>query len=215
MSIAINNPLTRVVKRILDVFRIIAFIGLISWPLFVIVMIISQQSHPETWGIDIGVFSRFTIDLSAFASDVTGLGGVRDPVLSGKAVINIDTSSLHALYLFTAMTEAGGIVGLYVLIQLRALFAALVTGTPFAAENSGRIRKIGFVMIIWTVFNPFMLYFGGQAILAEYALNVPGIQLSPAVYINGAGMFIGLAMLVLAGVLTEAANAHEAQRLTI
>ena len=46
---------------------------------------------------------------------------MRDPIISGKAVLNIDTSSLHALYLFTAVTEMGGIVGLYVLLLLRAL----------------------------------------------------------------------------------------------
>ncbi len=215
MSTEFQIPLTRFVKRILDVFRIVAFVSLILWPVFVIVMTIGQQSHPETWGVDIGVFSRFTIDLNAFGGDITGSTGVRDPMISGKTVINIDTSSLNALYLFTAITEIGGLVGLYILLQLRALFASLVSGLPFSPENSGRIRKIGFVMIGWTAFNPILLYYGGRAILAEYALSIPGIQLSPAVQLNGAGVFIGLAMLVLAGVLNEGARVHEAQRLTI
>jgi len=215
MAVESQNPLTRVIKRILDVFRIVALISLVLWPTFVIVMVFSQQSHPETWGVDIGVLSRFSIDLNAFGGDITGSTGVRDPTISGKAVLNIDTSSLNALYLFTAIAEIGGIFGLYILLQLRALFASLVRGLPFSPENSGRIRKIGFAMIGWTAFNPILLYFGGKAILAEYALNVPGIQLSPAIQLNGAGAFIGLAMLVLARVLSEAARVHETQRLTI
>ena len=215
MSTATLNPLTRVVKRILDFFRILAFVSLIAWPLFVVIMIIGQNSHPETWGVDIGVFSRFIIDLNAYAGDVVESAGVRDPVISGKAVLNIDTSSLRALYLFTAITEIGGIVSLYVLIQLRALFASLVSGMSFTPENSARIKKIGFVVIIWTAINPLLQYFGGRAILSEYSLNVPGIQLSPAFNLNVMGIIIGLAMLVLAGILNEAASMHKVQQLTI
>ena len=215
MSTATHNPLTRVVKRILDFSRVLAFISLVAWPLFVVVMTFGQNSHPETWGVDIGVFSRFIIDLNEFAGDVSESAGVRDPVISGMAVLNIDTSSLRALFLFTAITEMGGIVGLYVLIQLRALFASLVSGMSFTQENSGRVKKIGFVVIIWTVINPLLQYFGGRAMLTEYALNVPGIQLSPAFNLNAMGIIIGLAMIVLSGVLSEAASMHKVQQLTI
>ncbi len=79
MSTATHNPLTRVVKRILDFFRVLAFISLILWSLFVVAMTIGQYSDPETWGVDIGVFSGFIIDLNAFAGDVTESVGVRDP----------------------------------------------------------------------------------------------------------------------------------------
>jgi hypothetical protein len=215
MSTAPHNPITQVVKRILDFLRVLAFIALILWPLFVVVMTLGQYSHPETWGVDIGVFSRFIIDLNAFDGGVTESAGVRDPLISGKAVLNIDTSSLQALYLFTAVTELGGIVGLYVLLQLRALFASLVSGNSFAPENSGRIKKIGLVVIAWTLINPLLQYFGGKAMLAEYSLNVPGIQLSPAFELNGLGIFIGLAMIVLSSVLNEAASMHKFQQLTI
>ena len=215
MSIATHNPLTKVVKRVLDVFRILAIASLILWPLFVLVMIIGQNSSPETWGVDIGVFSRFTIDLGAISDSVAVSSGVRDPVITGLAELSIDTSSLPALYLFTAILEIGGLVGLYVLIQLRALFASLVSGTSFTPENSGRIKNIGFVVIAWSLINPLLQYFGGGAILAEYSLNVPGIELSPAFELNGMTIFIGLAMIVLSSVLNEATDMHEAQKLTI
>ena len=210
-----HNPLTRIVKRILDVFRIVAFISLILWPLFVVAVTIGHYSHPDTWGVDIGVFSRFIIDLNAIAGDLTDSAGVRDPLITGQAMLSIDTSSLHALYLFTAVTEVGGIVGLYVLIQLRALFGSLVSGVSFTPENSVRIKKIGFVVIAWTVVSPLLQYFGGRAILAEYSLNVPGIQLSPAFELNGLGILIGLAMIVLSGILNEATSMHKFQQLTI
>jgi len=215
MSEAIHNPLTRFVKRLLDIVRILAIASLILWPLSVVAMSIGHYSGSETWGVDIGVFSGFVIDLSAFAGDVAESAGVRDPIISGKAVLNIDTSSLGALYLFTAITEISGIVGLYILINLRALFATLVSGVSFTLENSERIKKIGFVLIIWTLINPLLQYFGGESILTEYSLSVPGIQLSPAFDLNASGIFIGLVLIVLSGVLNEASRMHEVQRLTI
>jgi len=207
--------MTRAVKRILDFFRIFAVVGLILWPLFVAITTIGQYSHPETWGVDIGVFSRFIIDLNEIAGGVAESAGVRDPIISGKAVLSIDTSSLHALYLFTAITEIGGLVGLYILIQLRALFTSLLSGNSFASENSERIKKIGIVVIAWALISPLLQYFGGRAILAEYSLNISGIQLSPAFELNGLGILIGMAMIVLSGVMNEAASMRKFQQLTI
>ena len=215
MSTAAQTSLTSVVKRLLDFLRVLAFIALIIWPLAVIAMTIGQSSHPGTWGVDIGFFSAFTIDLSQFVAGLAESPGVRDPMISGKAMINIDTSSLHALYVFTAITEMGGVVGLYVLLQLRALFASLIDGMSFAPENPGRIKKIGFLLIAWSLTHPLLQYFGGQVILAEYALNVPEMQLNPAFEVSGMGIFVGLALIVLSGVLTEAAAIHKTQQLTI
>lgn len=53
MSSATHNPLTRVVKRILDVLRILAIVSLILWPLFVLGATMGQYSDPESWGVDI------------------------------------------------------------------------------------------------------------------------------------------------------------------
>ncbi len=210
-----QNRLSRAVKRILDVLRVLAIISLVLWPLAVIVMSIGQSSHPESWGVDIDVYSGFTIDLNKIGADVTESVGVRDPIIDGKAALSIDTSSPTALYVFTLITELGGVVALYVLLQLRALFASLVSGMNFAPENSGRIRKIGFVIIVWTLVNPVLQYFGGQVILSEYSLSVPGIQLNPAFEISGMAIFIGVAMIILSGVLNEATRIHDDQQLTI
>jgi hypothetical protein len=107
------------------------------------------------------------------------------------------------------------VLALYVLLQLRALFASLVSGMNFAPENSGRIRKTGFIIIVWTLINPFLQYFGGRVILSAYSLSVPGIQLNPAFKISGMAIFIGLAMIILSGVLKEASRIHDDQQLTV
>ena len=51
--------------------------------------------------------------------------------------------------------------------------------------------------------------------LNDIAFNVPGIQLFPAFEFNLGGIFAGLAIIVLSGVLREAVSIHQEQELTI
>ena len=74
-------------------------------------------------------------------------------------------------------------------------FASWLSAKNFAPENSKRIKKIGFVTIAWTLVSPILQYFGGQIILSEHALSVPGIQLIPAFDISGMAIFTGVAMI--------------------
>ena len=210
-----RNRLTGAIKRVLDILRVIAIVCLIVWPLAVVLMSIGQHSNPDSWGVDIDVYSGFTIDLDRFPAGVTESAGVRDPIIDGKAELGIDTSSPTALYVFALITELGGLVGLYVLLQLRALFASLVDGQEFAPENSTHIRKVGIAIIAWALVHPVLRYLGSHVILSEYSLNIPGIQLNPAFGIDGMTIFIGIGMLVLSGVLQEATRIHEDQQLTI
>ena len=113
------------------------------------------------------------------------------------------------------MMEVGGIVGFYMLLQLRAVFTSLAAGDNFDLKNSARIRKFGYVAVGWALISPLLQYFGGQVILQEYSLNLPGIVLSPAFEVNGGAISIGLAMIVLSGVLNEAASINESHQLTI
>ena len=77
------------------------------------------------------------------------------------------------------------------------------------------VKKIGLVIIAWAFINPILQYFGGEVILSEYSLHVPGIQLNPAFEVSGMAIFIGVAMIVLSGVLNEATRIHDDQKLTI
>ena len=219
MSNPNHSPLIRFVKRSLDVFRVLALIALIAWPLFTIAASLGHASHPDTWGVDISVYSSFDLDLSKTpfaAGDSAGKStGVRDPKIHGKAELNIDTSSLSAFYIFGVITEIGGLVGFYILLQLRAVFGSLRGGTYFSEENSARVRKIGIVTVCWALISPLLQYFGGQAILNEYGLLMAGFEIGPAFEINGLAIFIGLAMIILSAVLDEANLIHETQQSTI
>jgi len=215
MSDELRNTTARVVKRALDFFRVIAFIALLAWPIFAIAASIGHASNSDTWGVDISVFSSIKIDLENTMGSVASPSGVRDPKIDGKAMLNIDTSSLSAFYVFVVLTEIGGIVGLYILLQLRTVFAALANGDNFAKGNAELIRRVGIVATTWALIGPILQFLGGRMILQEYALGISGIELAPAFELSGLAIFTSVSMLVLAGVLREATDIHETQQLTI
>lgn len=210
-----QKQLTQTVKRALDILRVFAIACLILWPLAVLGMVAGQASHPESWGVDIDVYSAIAINLDELTVAATDSSGVRAPNLSGKASLSIDTSSTKALVMFTLITELGGIVALYVLIQLRAVFAALVAGENFVHGNASRIKKVGFIVIAWAFAQPPLQYLSSQVILSEYSLAVPGIQLFPAFEFHPMALFIGVALMILAGVLKEAAGMRDDLELTV
>jgi len=154
MSTETKKPLARVVKHILDFFRVIAFISLIAWPLVTLVITMGHSSIAEHWGIDISVFSSFNIDLDEFPEGTAQSKGVRDPKIHGKGLLSVDTSSLSAFYTFVFMMEVGGLVGFYMLLQLRALFTSLAAGDNFDPKNSVRIRRFGYAALGWALTSP-------------------------------------------------------------
>lgn len=207
--------LTRAVTRFLDVLRVLTIVCLIVWPIAAAAMSLGQLSRPDSWGVDIQFYTGLEIDLASIPTESVDARGVRDPVIKGNAELNIDTSSRKVLLVFTLITELGGLVALYVLIQLRGLFNSFAEGTHFSTENSRRFRKVGIATIVWTLIYPVIQYFGGREIIDEIVLNTAAIQLSPSFELDGVAIFIGLALLTLSGVMEEAAVLHEDQQLTI
>ncbi len=211
-AVETNTRLTGVVKRILDFFMAVYLIVLIMLLPVAVVMAISQNSNP-TWGIDIVAFASFYIDINLLDGvDVTGL---RHPEISGKTSINIDTSNLFAWYLFMFSQGIAALTGLYGVIQLRAIVISLRSGLSFNPENSKRIKKLGLVIIAWSLFNPFLQYFGWGKVIQEISFSSSAIQLTPAFQLNAGALFIGIMMLLLSGVLQEAAVISKEQELTI
>jgi hypothetical protein len=214
MAIHPKNKLTRTVKRFLDFFFFLVLLMVIAGPIFGAVMAYSQKAIP-TWGIDIGVFARFAIDLTEIPGIVLEPSGIRKPEFSGQTMVFIDTSSISAFYLWLALTELGAIVALYVLFQMRALFKSLVVQLVFTPDNSKRVQKIGIVIILGNLANPFLQYFGGRAVLQDIGFRAPGFEIVPSFLFDPMAVIIGMALLVFSGVLNESAKIRKEQELTI
>lgn len=216
MSTTEQYKLTKLVKRFLDVTWYILIFAAIAWPITVLVIGLSIPADPVDRTTDVNMFLGFKVFPEVSTHLAADPASASAEVLSGQGEVKINnTSALLAWYVAGTITVIMAFIGLFGLAQMRKVFASLVEGGSFARENAGRIRKIGYVFITWHVVHPLLQYFGGRVVLNDVAINVQGIQLYPTFEINIFGIFAGLAMIVLSGILREAASIHQDQSLTI
>jgi len=106
-------------------------------------------------------------------------------------------------------------VALFVVIQIRAMVMSLQNGLSFSTENSTRIKHIGIVTVVWNIITPLIQYFGWGAFIKDIVFNTEGILFYPAFELNVLGLLVGLLIIVLSGLLNEAAQISQEQELTI
>lgn len=216
MSSSQQNKLTVVVKRFLDLTWILFLFLAVVWPLVILVVGISISSDPEKRHTDVSAFLSLRVSSELSAESAAGSDPTNDLILSGQGDMNINnTRSRMSWYLSGAISEILLVFFLYGLLKMRRLFASLAEGSTFTGENVERIRRIGYLIVAWHIISPALQYFGGQIMLKDIALNMPGIELFPAFEFNIGGVFVGLAIIVLSGVLREAVNIYQDQSLTI
>ena len=211
-----ENKLAGIVKRFLDIIWYVLIFTAVVWPVAVMVIGLSMPSDPAERHADIDTFLSFKIYSDVSTELATQSENAAELLIRGKGMVQLNnTPSLLAWYLSGAITEVMGFIFLFGLLQMRRLFASVIKGESFARENAGRIKTIGYVFIGWHIIYPLLQYFGGRIMLNDIGFNVQGIQLHPAFELNVAGVFAGFAIIVLAGVLREAASIHHEQSLTV
>lgn len=215
MSIT-EHRLARIVKRFLDMIWYALIFTAIVWPVAVMVIGLSMPSDPSQRHADIDTFLGFRIYSDVVTEPATESADAAELLIRGQGMVQLNnTPSLLAWYLSGAITEVMGFIFLFGLLQMRGLFASVIKGESFARENAGRIKTFGYVFIGWHIIYPLLQYFGGRIMLNDIGFNVQGIQLHPAFELNVAGIFAGFAIIVLSGVLREAARIHHEQSLTV
>jgi hypothetical protein len=216
MSPAQQNKLTVLVKRFLDVIWFLFLIVAVIWPVTVMVIGLSIPSDPEQRHTDVNVFLNFHVNSEVSTELATSSDKGGELILSGRGDLKLsNTRSRLSWYLSGVISEVLAFIFLYGLLAMRKLFASLAEGSTFTEENAERIRKVGYVFIGWHIVSPVLQYFGSRTILNDIAFSAPGIQLYPGFEINIGGVFAGFAIIVLSGVLREAASIHREQSLTI
>ncbi|GAA5130850.1 DUF2975 domain-containing protein [Thalassotalea piscium] len=208
----IDKPLFNFVKNLLDLFMVLfTIIAVMIIPITVVLAI--SHGTSSTWGVDISIFSGFSLDLNAIEGiDATGL---RHPEISGQSTISIDTSSLTALYLFIASQAALTLVGLYGIVKLRDLVISLKNGNAFCHDNTKRLKHIGLLVIVWNIVAPIFQYFAWGVVINDINFSNNGVKLYPAFEFNVTALFIGAMMIILSDLFREATLISQEQRFTI
>jgi hypothetical protein len=209
---AIDTPLTAFAQKSLGFLLSLQIIVFLVIPLVVLVVTFTN-TFEASWGIDISIFSGFNMDLSKFPG--VEYAGLRQPEISGKAMINIDTHSINAWYLSIAIKELYLLFSLYVIFQLRSLVICIRKGLTFSNDNSKRLENIGIAIIGFNIIIPFVQYFGWGFIVNTITFNTDGFSLFPALELNMRDIAIGLMIIIFARILKQATDIQKEQELTI
>ena len=102
---------------------------------------------------------------------------------------------------------------LWAIWNLRQVVKAALAGEPFAAANSRRLRRIGFVILVVTIIAPLIEYQLGRYLLEQ--LTIEGLTLSPALRLSKDGFLGGLLFLVLASIFRHGTELEEERALTV
>ena len=148
-----------------------------------------------------------TNDVTATSSEIMQV--------DGKLKLN-NTSGQAAFFIAnTDRILISGIFSLLAFYNLRKLFANLATQRIFDLENVAYVKKLGLIILVYSIVSPFITYLCGMAILAEIGEFHEQLQLSPYVSIPIEGFLISGALLVLAQILEYAFQMKQEQSLTI
>jgi hypothetical protein len=104
-------------------------------------------------------------------------------------------------------------LALWAVTQLREVFRSLTRGRPFVAENSRRIRWVGFAIIIGEFVRAILVFFWCLYTSQHFTIN--GVRFIASADVNGITIIAGLAILVIAEVFREGTRLQEDQSLTI
>ena len=216
MNTTQQKKLTKLVKRFVNLTWYLFVFLAVAWPIVVLVVGLSISADPDNRHVDINMFSGFKInsDVSTELADPNEDGAVM--LLSGRGDLKIEnTHSRLSWYLSAVMSQVMLFIFLFGLWQMRSLFTSLAAGDTFTLENTEHVRVLAYVVIAWNIILPALQYVGGRVMLNDIAFDVPGIRLYPSFELTIGGIFVGLAILVLSGVLREALRIKQDQALTI
>jgi len=203
------------VKKLLDVILGLLIVGsvlLILW-MAISPLILASSKTPASASVQVAIGSGSESQFEVtFAGPTDGLNG---PVYVEEAqgVLRLETTrwSFVLISNIAKLLTAIGIA--YVVHLLRSVLQAILQGDPFAKENSVRIRRIGYLVLLIGFLYPTVQYIAANEILNQLPIADP--TLSPTSPFQAEVILASLLILILAQVWSYGWELERERALTI
>ncbi|MBN1903622.1 MAG: DUF2975 domain-containing protein [Deltaproteobacteria bacterium] len=211
------NRLANVLRIILSVVLVSSVFTAIIWPFAFYVYPATRHLFDPSFltnsimSFDIHTFFRLDLSMQS-AFKITGL---EDQTLRGKVSMGIIPQKIIYWHTYQLLDWLKNLLGCYILLEFRNIFTSICNGDAFTGVITGSLKKMGIVIIIWNSLSPFVQYYGYGVLLKNITASTEALKITPYFYVGIEYLFLGVALLVLAGVINEAVKIHEEQRLTI
>lgn len=215
MATTKNLRLARNVKVLLDfLFGLLVFacVGLALWMVFSPMLqrpmgSLGMASAPVRIGT--GDEPQFQVAFTSPTEDAIE----RVFVDEAEGTLRIETSSYLPILIANAANLVTGIGLAYVFYLLRAVLQAILDGDPFAAENSQRIRRLGYAVLLVGLLQDAVQYTASITLLNQLPTALPTLQPGPT--FNVELILVSLLILLLAQIWSYGLDLERDRSLTI
>lgn len=204
--------LARTVRMLLSFIHFFTFLAVLVWLPASLILFLSAQGKPD-WGTEVSILSGFRLDLSQVPG--AEASGLVDQTLSGRLTMQVDFLNGPQWLIFALATVVQGILGVFVIRQLRNIFAELSNGTPFRTANERRLRRIGIVLLVAYGVQPFWQFFMWGAVINGIDVDPDVLLLQAPFDFNGTALLLGLGLIAFSGAMREGEELESENRLTI
>lgn len=214
MSVQKNFKLIRFVKGLLDLIHGLLIIVCVLLVLVIALapLIMNNTEAVFTASVPVGLGSGDDYRFEVQVTDGQANGIRAASVSEAGGILRLETDNWVYLfygYLWRILLALGL---LYILRTLRAVLEDILQGDPFSTDNSVRIRKLGYAVLLLAFLIPSIEYLTAKEILR-------GLQIQPELSVpslfDAGYILISLLMLVLAQVWSYGLELKRDQALTI
>lgn len=215
MSPPPNLKLTQVVKTLLDViYGLLVFTcALLALWIALSPLILNMSDIVITASVPVAIGSgedpQFEVEVAgAEARDIRAAF-----VDEAQGILRLETTDWSFIFISNLAKLLTAIGLAYVVYLLRSVLQAILKGEPFAPENTVRIRRIGYMVLLVAFVQATVDYFAAMQILDQLEIVEPALSL-PSPF-NGGAILASLLILVLAQVWSYGMELERDQALTI
>jgi hypothetical protein len=215
MSTTKDLRLARFVKTLLDIiFGLLVFacVGLVLW-IALSPWILGQEGFLGTASVPVTIGSgdepQFEVTLAGRAKDAIHAASVEE----AEGTLRLETSSLPLILVANAAKLVAGIGLAYVIYLLRPVVQVILDGEPFAAENSRRLRRLGYAVLLVGILRPAVENVAATEILNRLPSAVPALNPGPT--FDAEVILATLLILLLSHIWSYGLELERDQELTI
>lgn len=192
---------------------VLLFLAVIWGPVVVVLLLMTAGAGPGHTPGDISIHANLYVDLAQLPDVV--VSGLQQDALRASTELDLTAPNAINFFLFVLTSLIKLLLMLFVILQMRNALASYCNGESFRAGNSKRLKQVGQVMVFAYLAGPLWQWFLSASVINAIAIDNAALSISPALSGSWLGLFVGIGLIILAGVIRDAEVLQQEQGLTI
>ena len=192
MEVMGKTSIASVLKIIMDVLWYLSLAGLALVGLLMVAGAFAAPMGTMTVPV------AFELEEGSYTIRADALGIERAEMGQALAELSFNVPTGLFFHLNMMVAALGLVIIMWVLYQLRAVFATLRAGTPFVGANAVRIRWIGIAIIAGEVLKSFVVGLEHYYVMTHFASD--GLSFGTSFEIQGVTIIVGFTVIVISEV---------------